>query len=81
MEKDALWFSQRHGYVSTIGGTRTNRCNEEIRQPGDVLCGRRGNSDTNTGGPHRATGGGVHLHEEVRTKMQAIKVRDSLGLD
>ena len=39
MEKDAIWSLQRHGYVSTIDGTRTDRCNEEIRQPGNVLRG------------------------------------------
>ena len=38
-EKDVLWSLQRHGYVSTIDGTRIDRCNEEIRQPGNVLRG------------------------------------------
>ena len=39
MEKDALWSLQRPGYVLTIDGTRIDRCNEEIRQPGNVLRG------------------------------------------
>ena len=39
MEEDAFWSLQRHGYVSTIDGTRIDRCNEEIRQPGNVLRG------------------------------------------
>ena len=55
-EEDALWPWQRHGYVSTIDGTRIDKCNEEIWQTGDVLRGRCGNSDTYTRGPHRATG-------------------------
>ena len=37
MEKDALWSLQCHGYVSTIDGTRTDKRNEEIWQPGDVV--------------------------------------------
>ena len=48
MEEDALWPLQRHGYVSTIDGTRIDKCNEDIWQPDDVLLGRRGNSDTYT---------------------------------
>ena len=55
MEKNALWPLQCHGYVSTIDGTRIDKCNEEIWQPGDVLIGRRSNSDTYSRGPHRAT--------------------------
>ena len=45
-EEDAVWPLQRHGYVSTIDGTRIDKCDKEIWQPGDVLRGRRGNSDT-----------------------------------
>ena len=37
MEKDALWPLQCDCYVSTIDGTRIDKCNEEIRQPGVVL--------------------------------------------
>ena len=55
MEEDALWPLQLHGYVPTIDGTRIDKCNEEIWQPVDVLRGPRGNSDTYTRGPHRAT--------------------------
>ena len=55
MEEDALWSMQRHGYVSTIDGTRIDKCNEKIWQPSDVLHGRRGNSLTYTRGPLRAT--------------------------
>ena len=55
MKKNAFWSLQGHGNVSTIDGTRTDRCSEEIRQPGDVLRRRRINSDTYTKGPHRAT--------------------------
>ena len=36
MEEDALWSLQRHGYVSTIDGTRIDRCNKEIRNL--VMC-------------------------------------------
>ena len=61
IEEDAFWSLQRHSYLSTIYGTRIDRRNEEIWQPGDVLRGR--------------------LHEEIGTKMQAIKVRDTQGLD
>ena len=74
IEKDALWSLQRHGYLSTIDGTRIDRCNEEIQQPGNVLRGRRGNSDTSTKRPHRATRRSARLHEENGTKMQANKV-------
>ena len=56
VEEDAFWPWQRHGYVSTIDGTRIDKCNEETCQPGDVLRGRHGNSDTYSRGPHRATG-------------------------
>ena len=79
--KDALWSLQCHGYVSTIDGTRIDKSNEEIWQPGDVIRGRRGNSDTYFRGPHRATRQGVRLHEKSGTKIQAIKVRDTQGLD
>ena len=54
-EKDVRWPLQCHGYVSTIDGTRIDKCNEEIWQLGDVLRGKRGNSDTYSRGPHRAT--------------------------
>ena len=77
MKKDALWSLQCHGYVSTIDGTRIDRCNEEIRQPGNVLRGRRGNSDTDSRRPRRATRRGVRLHEEIGTKVQTIKVRNT----
>ena len=46
MENDDLWPLQCHGSILTIDGTRIDKCNEEIWQPGDVLRGRRGNSDT-----------------------------------
>ena len=46
MEEDALWPLQCHGHISTIDGTRIDKCNEEKWQPGDGLRGRRGNSDT-----------------------------------
>ena len=55
MGKDALWPLQCHDYVSTIDGRRIDKSNEEIWQPGDVLRGRRGYSDTYFRGPHRAT--------------------------
>ena len=55
MEEEALWPLQLHGYVPTIDGTRIDKCNEETWEPGDVLRGRRGNSDNYTRGPHRAT--------------------------
>ena len=61
--------------------SRIDKCNEEIWQPDDVLRGRRGNSDTYFRGPHRATRRGVFLHEKSGTKMQAIEVRDTQGLD
>ena len=81
MENDTLWSLQSHGYLSTIDGTRIDKCNDEIWQPGDVLRGRRGNSDTYFRGPHRATRRGVRLHEKGGTKMQAIEVRDTQGLN
>ena len=37
--------------------------------------------DTYFRGPHRATRRGVRLHEKSGTKMQAIEVRDTQGLD
>ena len=80
MEKDALWSLQGHVHVSTTDGTRIDRCNEKIRPPGSVLRGRRGKSDTYTRGSRRATGRGVCLHEEIGTKMQTVKVRDTQGL-
>ena len=46
VEKNAFWSLQCYGYVSTIDGTRIDKCNEEISQPGVVLRGQRGNSDT-----------------------------------
>ena len=81
MEEDALWPLQSHGHVSTTDGTRIDKCNEEKWQPGDVLRGRRGNRDTYNRGPHRTTRRDVHLHEKSRTKTQAIKVRDTQGLN
>ena len=81
MEEDALWTLQRHGYDSTIDGTCIDKCNEEIRQPGNVLRGLRGNSDTDIRGPHRATRRGVCLHEKIGAKVQAIKVRNTQGPD
>ena len=77
MKKDALWSLQCHDYVSTIDDTRIDECNEEIWQPGDVLRGRRGNSDNHSRGPHRAIRRGVRLHEKSGTKMQAIEKRDN----
>ena len=73
MGKDALWSLQCHGYISTTDGTRIDKCNEEIWQPGDVLRGRRGNSDTYSRGPR--------LHEKSRTKKQAIEVRENQRLN
>ena len=43
---------QCHSHVSTADGTRADRRDEEVRQPGNVLCGRRGNSNANTRRPH-----------------------------
>ena len=36
-----------------VDGTRANRRDEEVRQPGNVLRGRRGNSNADTRRPHR----------------------------
>ena len=73
MKKDALWSLQGHDYVSTIDDTRIDKCNEEIWQPGDLLRGRRGNSDTYSRGPRRATRRGVRLHKKSRTKCEPSK--------
>ena len=69
MESDAVW-SLQCGYISTYDGTRIDRCDKEIRQPGNVLRGWRGNCDAYTGGPYRATRRGVCMYEEVGTKVQ-----------
>ena len=69
MESDAVW-SLQCGYISTVDGTRIDRCDKEIRQPGNVLRGWRGNCDAYTGGPYRATRRGVCMYEEVGTKVQ-----------
>ena len=39
MKSDAVWSLQCHGYISTVDGTRIDRCDKEIRQPGNVLRG------------------------------------------
>ena len=38
METDAIWTMQCHGHISTVDGTRIDRCDKEIRQFGNVLC-------------------------------------------
>ena len=81
MEKDALLSLQCHVYISTIEGTRIDRCNKEIWQPANLLRGRRGDSDAYKRGPHRATRRGVCMHEEIGTKVQTIKVRNTQGLE
>ena len=55
MEKGTFWSLQRHGHISTIDGTRIDRCNKEIRQPGNVICGWRGNCDADTRRSYRTT--------------------------
>ena len=38
-KNNAFGSLQRHGYISTVDGTRNDRCNKELRQPGNVLRG------------------------------------------
>ena len=52
METDAVWTLQCHSHVSAADGTRADRRDEEVWQPGNVLRGRRGNSNANTRRPH-----------------------------
>ena len=39
METDAVWSLQCHRHISAVDGTRADRCDEEVRQSGNVLCG------------------------------------------
>ena len=38
-ETDAVWSLQCHCHISAVDGTRADRCDEEVRQSGNVLCG------------------------------------------
>ena len=69
MKTHAIWSMQFHGHISTIDGTSIDRCDKEIRQFGNVLRGRRGDSEAYNG--RRC----VSMHEKVRTKVQTVKVR------
>ena len=74
MEEDALRLVQCHGDFSKTDGSGFERDNEEIRESRDVLCGRRGNSDTYLGRSRRQTRRGLPLHEESRLEMQTIEM-------
>ena len=39
METDAVWSLQSHSHVSTVDGTCADRCDKEVRQSDNVLCG------------------------------------------
>ena len=39
METDSIWSLQCHRNISAIDGTRTNRCDDEVRQSGNMLSG------------------------------------------
>ena len=39
METDAVWSLQCHCHISAVDGTCADRCDEEVRQSGNVLCG------------------------------------------
>ena len=52
METDAVWTLQCHSHVSEVDCTRADRRDEEVCQSGNVLRGRRGNSDAHIGRPH-----------------------------
>ena len=39
MKTDAVWSLQCHCHISAVDGTRADRCDEEVRQSGNVLCG------------------------------------------
>ena len=39
MGTDAVWSLQCHSHISTVDGTCADRCDKEVRQSGNVLCG------------------------------------------
>ena len=39
METDAIWSLKCQSHISTVDGTCADRCDKEVRQPGNVLRG------------------------------------------
>ena len=52
VEEDALRLVQRNGHFSKTDGSGFDQSDKEVREPGDVLRGRRGHSETNPGRPY-----------------------------
>ena len=55
MEEEVVWPLQCDSHFLATCGTGTSKCDEEVSQLGDLLCGQSGDSNTHPGGPHRAT--------------------------
>ena len=39
VEEDALWLVHRNGHFSKTDGSGFDQSDEEVREPGNVLCG------------------------------------------
>ena len=74
VEEDALRLVQCHGDLSKTDGSGFDQDNKEVRKSRDVLCGRRGHSDTHLGRSHRQTRRGLKLHEKSHFEMQTVEV-------